>query len=657
MKASFLVLAITLLPPHGVYAQTTYHFDVDASKIQASIQPTMWGIFFEDINFAADGGLYAELIKNRSFEFTRPLMGWKVEGPEIGPGTVLIINHGLTENNPRFARITVAAEKPVGLTNEGFRGMGLRQGERYNFSILTRALQGNMTMRIELKDDQGNVIGKTSLTPESSEGGAWKKQTASLTASATTEKGKCSIWFEGNGVVEIDMISLFPEHTWKNRPNGLRADLVQKLADLNPGFIRFPGGCIVEGFELDTRYQWKKTVGDVANRKLIINRWNTEFRHRLTPDYFQSFGLGFYEYFLLAEDLGAEPLPILSCGMACQFNSGEVVPLDQLNPYIQDAVDLIEFANGPASSTWGQVRADMGHPAPFNLKYIGVGNEQWGPQYIERYELFANALKSQYPDVTVVTGTGPSPDGQRFTFANEKLRALNAELIDEHYYRSPQWFLENATRYDQYPRDGAKIFAGEYAAHTKLTDEAVKKNNWESALAEAAFMTGLERNADVVQLCSYAPLFAHIEAWQWAPDLIWFNNLNNYGTPNYYVQKLFANNPGKQVIPITLDDKPPTGQEQWYASAVIDQEAGEIILKIVNTADQPRKAVISIKGAKKMKTTATQIILTGEHLEDVNSLEIPLAISPKNQEVTIKGKKLNLNMPPYSLNVIKISTR
>ena len=396
-------------------------------------------------------------------------------------------------------------------------------------------------MRIELVDASGKVLGGAQVTPS---GKQWKKYSVSIVANSTEPKAKLNIWFEGKGTLDLDMISLFPSDTWKNRENGLRADLVQLLADMKPGFLRFPGGCIVEGRDLATRYQWKKTVGQVEDRELMINRWNTEFAHRPAPDYFQSFGLGFFEYFQLAEDIGAEPLPILSCGMACQFNTAEVVPMDQLDPYIQDALDLIEFANGEVNTPWGSVRNSMGHPAKFNLKMIGVGNEQWGPQYIERYQAFVKAIKAKYPSIKIVTSNGPFPEGELFEYADKELRSMNADIIDEHYYNKPEWFLKNSTRYDQYDRKGPKIFAGEYAAQSVATVSPDNKNNWQCALAEAAFMTGLERNAEVVTMCSYAPLFAHSEGWQWTPDLIWFDNLKSYGTPNYYVQKLFSLNKG-----------------------------------------------------------------------------------------------------------------
>jgi alpha-L-arabinofuranosidase len=335
------------------------------------------------------------------------------------------------------------------------------------------------------------------------------------------------------------------------------------LADMHPGFLRFPGGCIVEGRDLSNRYQWKKTLGPVEDRKLIMNRWNIEFRHRPTPDYFQSFGLGFFEFFQLCEDLGASPLPILNCGMACQFNTGQLVPMDQLDPYIQDMLDLIEFANGPTTSTWGAHRAEMGHPEPFNLKMIGVGNEQWGSQYIERYAAVAKVLKAKCPEISLVSAAGPSPADERFQFLWPKLRELHADIIDEHCYANPIWFLSNTHRYDQYDRKGPKVFMGEYAAQSVAIVSPNNRNNLECALAEAAYMTGLERNADVVRMASYAPLFANEEAWQWTPDLIWANSLHVYGTPNYYAQRLFMKNRGDVVLPVSCDAEvqkvPPAG--------------------------------------------------------------------------------------------------
>jgi alpha-L-arabinofuranosidase len=608
-RITFLLIAMVLSV--STMAQSTKPMVVNFNQPKTDIKPTMWGIFFEDINMAADGGIYAELVKNRSFEFAKPWMGWRILKKDTTEG-VLIINRGQTnESNPRFARIIRSnQDEKFGLANEGFRGMGIKKGIVYHFSVLARNAEANhLKMRLELVTPKGVVIGTANLAPETSD---WKRYAVDFTATATEPKAKLNIWFEGKGSLDLDMISLFPDDTWKNRPGGLRADLVQLLADLKPGFIRFPGGCIVEGYELATRYQWKKTVGNVEGRKTSINRWNTEFKHRLTPDYYQSFGLGFFEYFQLAEDLGAEPLPILSCGMACQFNSAEVVPMDQLDPYIQDAIDLIEFANGPADSKWGKLRVQMGHPAPFNLKMIGVGNEQWGQQYIERYEAFTKKIKAKYPNVTIVTGTGPSPDGKFFDFAAKELKRLKAEIVDEHYYANPEWFFQNATRYDNYDRNGYKIFAGEYAAQSVATCSPDNQNNWKCALSEAAFMTGLERNADVVSLCSYAPLFAHVDGWQWTPDLIWFDNLRSFGTANYYVQKLFSTNKGTQVLPMLQENKPLTGQNGIYASAAFDKNSDEIILKMVNSGDKAQTANVVFDGLKKLAPKGKLIVLKSE---------------------------------------------
>ncbi|MCX6237307.1 MAG: alpha-L-arabinofuranosidase [Bacteroidia bacterium] len=653
MDLKFTSLVAGLLLSFSTIAQQVQPIVVKVNQPISSIQPTMWGIFFEDINLAADGGIYAELVKNRSFEFFKPLMGWRILKPDTTLG-VLIINQSKTNPaNPRFARITIAdGEKSFGLSNEGFRGMGIKKGMTYHFSVLARQLEGStLKMRLELVNPKGEVIGTANLTPESKE---WKKCKVSFPATATEPKGKLNIWFEGKGSLDLDMISLFPDDTWKNRPGGLRADLVQLLADLKPGFLRFPGGCIVEGRELENRYQWKKTVGNVEDRHLIVNRWNTEFTHRQTPDYFQSFGLGFFEYFQMAEDIGAEPLPVLSCGMACQFNTAEVVPMDQLDPYVQDALDLIEFANGTADSKWGKVRSQMGHAAPFNLKMIGVGNEQWGQQYIERYEAFAKVIKSKYPEIKIVTGTGPSPDGKFFDYAAKELKRLNVDIVDEHYYANPEWFFQNATRYDNYDRNSYKIFAGEYAAQSKFTCSPDNQNNWKCALAEAAFMTGLERNAAVVNLCSYAPLFAHVDGWQWKPDLIWFDNLKSFGTTNYYVQKLFSNNKGTQVLPMLLENKPLTGQNGLYASAAFDQNSNEIILKLVNSTGKEQIAKVVLDGAKKLVTKGEIIVLKSENPDKINSLEQPTLVSPVEQELIIKGKTVNQVLAPSSFTIFRI---
>ena len=629
--------------------------EVNIAKPVAPVQPTMWGVFFEDINLGADGGIYAELVKNRSFEFYKPLMGWTVLQKQFREGDMQVINRQEANTpNPRFLQVKVenAVKGDLSITNEGFRGMGIKQGMRYDFSLLYRQAAAGVGMTIQLIDDKDAIIGSVDLKPGMSTG--WKKLETSLTANATVPKAKMAILFEGNGLIDLDMISLFPKDTWKNRPGGLRADMVQLLADMKPGFIRFPGGCIVEGHDLSVRYQWKKTIGPIENRQLIINRWNSEFAHRLTPDYFQTFGLGFFEYFQLAEDIGAEPLPILNCGMACQFNTAELVPMDQLEPYVQDALDLIEFANGDVNTEWGKLRAEMGHPAPFNMKMLGVGNENWGPQYVERLKVFTAAIKAKYPAIKLVNSSGTDPNGERFDFLNGELRKMNADIIDEHYYRRPEWFLQNASRYDNYDRNGSKIFAGEYAAQSDKTVSVDNKNNLRTAIAEAAFMTGLERNAAVVSMASYAPLFANIDGWQWTPDLIWVDNLKSYGSPNYQVQKLYATNKGTDVVPALIDNLAVAGQDSIYASAVIDRQTKELIVKLVNAAGTDRSIALSVGGGK-LASKGNLTVLTGNSLEQMNSFNEPLAISPVTNIISPKGKRVEIPLKANSMSVLRIS--
>src|SRR5215204_417542 len=410
----------------GSAAAQTRGITVQVDRPGAAVPKTLFGLFFEDINFAADGGLYPERVKNRSFEFPDPMMGWKQAAPGDSKGTLQVYDLSTEREVPNSHYLRVKVDEPgkgFGVWNEGFRGVGVEKGKEYVFSVMARAAGGApAALRVEVADAGGRVLGQarvTGFTP------AWRKYTATVRATGTEAKARFNVLVEGAGALDLDLISLFPKETWGGRGNGLRPDLVRLLKEVNPGFLRFPGGCIVEGRYLEQRYQWKKTIGDPEARELLVNRWNTEFRHRLTPDYYQSFGLGYFEYFQLAEDIGAEPLPIMNCGMACQFNSGELAPMEDINHFIQDALDLIEFADGPATSKWGRVRAQMGHPAPFNLKLLGVGNEQWGPQYIERYKEFARVLKAKHPNVALVSATGPFPDGKEFDYLWGELRRLN----------------------------------------------------------------------------------------------------------------------------------------------------------------------------------------------------------------------------------------
>jgi alpha-N-arabinofuranosidase len=650
------LIAIALIQAQIAFAQTR-NITVEVDKPGAAVPKTLFGLFFEDINFGADGGLYPERVKNRSFEFPNPMMGWKQLDRGDKSGSLQIYDQGSVTDvpNSHYLRIkSSGAGKGFGLTNEGFRGIGVQKGADYTFSIKARRAGGPpLTLRVEVEDGD-RVVAETSVAVSTD---AWKTYTARLRPSDTSSKGHLNLLLVGNGSVDIDLVSLYPKDTWQQRPNGLRADLVQLLKDMKPGFLRFPGGCIVEGRYLDQRYQWKTTIGDLDERRLTINRWNTEFNWRPTPDYYQSFGLGYYEYFLLSEDIGAEPLPILNCGMACQFNSSELAPLEDIDHYIQDAIDLIEFANAPVNTKWGRKRAAMGHPKPFNLKMIGVGNEQWGPQYVERYEAFARVLKQKYPNILLVTSAGPSPDGDRFDFLWAKMRELKADLIDEHYYMAPQWFRENSTRYDNYPRTGPKVFAGEYAAQSVGIASPDNRNNWECALSEAAFITGLERNSDVVRMSSYAPLFGHVDAWQWTPNMIWFDNLRSYGTPNYYVQKMFSVNKGTRKLTVAMDGSPKNGQGELYTSAALDEGTGDIIVKLVNTGSGSKETRINLAGASKLGRTGTVFVLHSDEMKGENTLDHPTKIAPVERPLQVSGPEFSYTLSPHSFTVLRIPSR
>jgi len=610
--------------------------DLDLARPGAEIQPTMYGIFFEDINFAADGGLYAEKVKNRSFDFPSGLTGWSVAG-----NVQLHDEGGPFDRNPRYVSLLPAVHPELHsmLENEGFFGVSFEAGKEYRFSVWARTRAAKATLKVELvdpaSDGETQVMAEGDIAVTSPE---WTRYEVTLRPDATVTDGRLRVFLcRPEAQVDLEHISLMPADTWKGRANGLRADLAQRLADLHPGVFRFPGGCIVEGRTLGTRYQWKNTVGPVENRPLNENRWQSTFHSRFYPDYYQTGGLGFYEFFELSEDIGAEPLPIISVGLSCQFQNHADschVPVDSLAPYIQDALDLIEFANGPVDSRWGAVRASMGHPAPFGLKFIGVGNEQWGPEYVERLEPFIKAIRRAWPDIKIVGSSGPDSEGDKFDYLWPEMRRLGVDLVDEHFYRPEEWFLSQGARYDKYPRRGPKVFAGEYACHGR----GYKRNHFNASLLEAAFMTGLERNADVVDMATYAPLFAHVEGWQWRPDLIWYDNLRSVATSSYYVQQLYGLNRGTRVLRLTSAGKPVAGADGVFASAVLDEPTGDYIVKVVNTTDTSVPLELNVKGLKKGKTPA-EVAVTTLHAgaRDENTLDRPDAVAPRTERIAIAG--------------------
>ena len=663
-----------MLATTGLAAE--HNIEINVSKKGAPIQKTMYGIFFEDINYAADGGLYAELVVNRSFEFPNHLAGWDVSGK------VSVLADGPFEKNPHYVRLEPAGHphKHTMIENRGFFGMGLKGGEEYRFSVWARVPDGgkakiwiDIVENATMGEDQ--KLGNAGIEVSGKE---WKKYTATLKPSRSFDEAHLRVWGDAKVTTDLEHVSLFPADTWMGRENGMRKDLAQALADLKPGVFRFPGGCIVEGTDLETRYQWKNTVGPVENRPLNENRWHYTFTKRYYPDYYQSYGLGFFEYFQLCEDFGCEALPVISCGLSCQYqndikNEKQVhVAVDDLDPYIQDALDLIEFANGDVNTTWGKVRADMGHPAPFNLHYLGVGNEQWdekdNPVFTSRLKKFMEVLSKKHPEIKYIGTTGPDSEGWKFDLLQPRMKELGVELYDEHYYRNEEWFLGKAKdrngnllncgalRYDSYDRKGPKIFAGEYACHGR----GKKWNHFETSLYEAAFMTGFERNADIVHMCTYAPLFAHVKGWQWRPDMIWYDNTRMFKTCSYFVQQLYSVYKGTNVLSCTENQKPlagQDGQDGLFATACYDNNLNAVILKVANVSDQSQTLQLNWTGkAKDIRAgykEVEMITLSSYKMDDENSLDDPLKIAPKAEILSGDVKSLTVPAKAFQVYIFK----
>ncbi|WP_149830296.1 alpha-L-arabinofuranosidase C-terminal domain-containing protein [Streptomyces tailanensis] len=561
---AFLVAAASVPAPAHAEDITDYAINVDPTAKGAKIDDTMYGVFFEDINRAADGGLYAELVQNRSFEYSTadnraytPLTSWAVDG------SAQVVNDAgrLNERNRNY--LSLGAGSAV--TNAGYNtGVRVEEGKTYDFSVWARAEAGT-TLTITLKDADGTLAEARQVAVK----GGWAKYKATFTATRTSSDGRLAV--ASSDAAALDEVSLFPHDTYKGRKNGLRKDLAEKIAALKPGFVRFPGGCLVNtgsmkdyseasNWERKRSYQWKDTIGPVEQRATNANFWG----------YNQSYGLGYYEYFQFSEDIGAMPLPVVP---ALVTGCGQNKATDDealLQRHIQDALDLIEFANGPVTSEWGKKRAQMGHPKPFGLTHLGVGNEENLPnEFFARFQKFRAAIEAKYPDIKVISNSGPDDAGTTFDTAWKLNRDANVDMVDEHYYNSPEWFLQNNDRYDSYDRSGPKVFLGEYAS---------RGNAFKNALSEAAFMTGLERNADIVKLASYAPLLANEDYVQWSPDMIWFNNHASWNSANYEIQKLFMNNVGDRVVPSTATTTPAVsgpisgavGLSTWATTAAYD---------------------------------------------------------------------------------------
>lgn len=650
-RRTFLTLACSSLLLPRLHAQPTT-IAVQAGEPGKPISPDLVGIFFEDLSRAADGGLYAELIQNRSFDFSdadhagwTPLTAWQLVQRGGGQGSVAAETaQPLNSVNTSYAVLTV--DKPgdgVGLQNEGFGGIAVRAGDRYTISLFARQLAGTAfppTARLESKT--GTLLAEARL-PEPSAG--WKKISAILTPSVTDAEARFVLLGGGPGKVALDMVSLFPEKTFCNRPNGLRADLAQVIADLKPKFMRFPGGCLVHGDGLANIYQWKETIGPVEQRKPQPNIWR----------YHQSKGLGYFEYFQFCEDIGAKPLPVLAAGVCCQnsnylvtrkYGLGQLgLPMDQMPAYVQDVLDLIEYANGPVTSTWGAKRAAAGHPQPFGLQYLGIGNEdKITPIFRERFEMIYNAVKAKHPEITVIGTVGPNPDGGDYVNGWKIADELQLPMVDEHCYKSPQWFWENLLRYDAYDRSKSKVYLGEWAAF-----DDKRRSTLRSAISEAAYLTGLERNADVVCFASYAPLLAKRDHIDWSPDLIFFTNTEVFPTINYRVQELFSLNSGDFYLPTELSDggTPTT----LAASAVRESKSGDLILKLVNGSNTAKPLRISLAGVKNLPVNVSRIVLAGPDPMETNER----LIQPQSSTMPI-ASTFDYEAPANSLTVLRLKS-
>ena len=610
------------------------------------------GVFFEDINYGADGGLYAELVQNRDFEYVEgengsvkgwgPAYAWTVEGS--GASMTIGTSSPSNPNNPHYATIKSGSDG-MALVNSGYDGITVRKGEKYNLSLFVR-LAGSQTktakIRVSLRGSNGREL--ASAVVKAAPGG-WKKLTATLTASESDAKASLVVAPVSAGTYDFDMISLFPKNTFKGRANGLRADLAQTIADIHPRFVRFPGGCVAHGQGIDNIYRWKNSIGPLESRKPMKNLWG----------YHQTMGLGYLEYFQFCEDIGAMPLPVIAAGVPCQNSAcipgrllgggqQEGIPLDSMEAYIQDIIDLIDYANAdPKTNKWARMRAEAGHPKPFNLKYIGIGNEdQITDVFEERFTMIYEAIRCRRPGIIVVGTVGPFYEGSDYEEGWALADKLDVPVVDEHYYVAPGWFIHNQDFYDRYDRSKSKVYLGEYAAHLPG-----RPNNIETALSEALYLTSVERNGDVVEMASYAPLLAKKGHTQWNPDMIYFDNGSVSPTVGYYVQKMFGNNSGDSYVPAdrTLDNSRADVDLRVASSVVVDSNTGDVILKLVNMLPVEVNTTADLSsltdGGRALLT-----VLSGSP-SDTNA-------KPVDSSVTF-GSKFSYAMPPYSLSVIRMS--
>ncbi|HYQ58723.1 MAG TPA: alpha-L-arabinofuranosidase C-terminal domain-containing protein, partial [Draconibacterium sp.] len=611
-----------------------------------AISDMLIGIFFEDINYAADGGLYAELVQNRGFEYKisdrqgrdktwNAKKSWSLKGD----GATFSIDSvsPIHENNKHYAVLEINKTGSA-LVNEGFNGIVLKEGEKYDFSIFAKTGDGkNDNLVIRLVGENNEVLAETKTKNLS---GSWKKLEAVLTAKSSSDKATLEVVPQSTGTIALDMISLFPQNTFKQRKNGLRADLAQVIADLKPTFVRFPGGCVAHGDGLHNMYRWSRTVGPLEARVSQRNIWN----------YHQSAGLGYFEYFQFCEDIGAEPVPVLPAGVPCQNSSdcghGQQggIPMEDMDDYIQEVLDLIEWANGDATTKWGKVRAEAGHPEPFNLKYLGIGNEDLITDvFEERFTMIYEAVQEKYPEIVIIGTVGPFYTGTDYVEGWDLATKLEIPMVDEHYYQTPGWFIHNQDYYDRYDRNKSEVYLGEYAAHLPG-----RPNNIETALSEALYMTSVERNADIVTMTSYAPLLAKEGFTQWTPDLIYFSNTEIHPTVGYYVQKLYGNNAGDSYIPseIKLSENSEDVKKRVAVSVVKDSKTNDIIIKLANLLPADVDAGIDLSDFIASGSEATLSVLKGDPADE--------NAKPVESKITVSDN-LKYTLPGYSFSVIRIN--
>ncbi|HEY6502610.1 MAG TPA: alpha-L-arabinofuranosidase C-terminal domain-containing protein [Chitinophagaceae bacterium] len=637
------------------------------------ISPDLFGLFFEDINYAADGGLYAELLQNRSFEYSptdnrqwHSLSFWEYITPGFSYGNINIeTSNAVHVNNPHYVVLNIEhigtvpdgpnrpGQQPlpasittgrpgVGIKNSGFGNTVTKKGEQFNFSLFATLLSGNpIDMYVSLQDTKGKVLAESKLTIDKKK---WSKYTTSFTTTEGSDSTQIVLLAVSKGTVALDVVSLFPENTFKKRINGLRADLAQLLADMKPAFIRFPGGCLAHGDGLGNMYRWKNTIGPLEQRIEQKNIWG----------YHQTVGLGYYEYFQFCEDIGAKPLPVLPAAVSCQNSGGtwriggigqQALPMEEMQDYIQEVLDLIEWANGPVTSVWGAKRAAAGHPASFNLHYIGIGNEdKITAEFEQRFKMIYEAVKAKYPEIVLIGTSGPFHSGEDYDKGWKVANDLKVPVVDEHYYVQPQWLISNQYRYDKYNRNSGKVYLGEYASWG---------NKLFNAIAEALYMTGLERNGDVVTLSSYAPLFAKNNFTQWRTDMIFFDNGGYYLTPNYHVQKIFSVNAGDYYLDkvITKDN----ADSLLAGSCVYDSKSGDIIVKLVNAGKEAKSVKVNLSVFGKVLPAATVTQLSGA-ADAENSFQRADAVVPVTSPFKAV-KKFDYTVPAVSLTVFRIKTK